>query len=844
MSAFRRLACQFLTYRRPPACSYIVSVQRINVSYNGSLRTLSTSSKCFCVSDEEDSRKNPERIKKFTESVPIGDLVQNEIVSYVIGKGGIRIRQTQKKVGCSTKIQNIKPGFLEVIVTQEDKLSKAVELVKSDIQKFQQRLDYKSRQEQLQKKKANVVKITILPGEEKVLGRLFGAKGKNIEQLRGQVGAPFTASVVGGNVLEIAADDESVLKKAVEVVNEKIQTIRTDLNKEEQGVKSGSKSVRIPVVSGKDKVFGRLIGAQGKNIAQLREKMKGYFSVTIVDGDTIEVSADDESVLQKAVELINHEIRDIKESLRKEEQGVKSGSNSARISVVAGKDKVFGRLIGAQGKNIAQLREKMKGYFSVTIVDEDTIEVSADDESVLQKAVEVINHEIRDIKESLRKEEQGVKSGSNSARISVVSGKDKVFGRLIGAQGKNIAQLREKVEANFTVTTIDENTLEISADDESVLQKAVEVVNNEIRDIQDSLLNLERKAFTTKTMQWSAESVPIGDIDPKMIVPFIIGKGGERIRQLEELIGCPTVVENKNPGFINVLVTDEDKLASAVELVKSDIQMVIQGVKPERSFIPKEKEELNKAYKRNITVSSRTDTFFGQLIGSKGKNIVGLREKVGAYFTASIVDDYTLEITADEESVLEKAIEVVKKDIQNIQQDSNKWDKPVYKPSGAELQKVFSGETERLGIFEESDLQKESERIDCPVWDRLAAADKMERKRAYFVNEFDRMIGLTEEGKMWKFPIDNDQDRTEEENVTFDEHVFLEPLIEDFPKKGPIRHFMELVVAGLSKNPHMSVKEKHEHIEWYRNYFTQNQHLMEEELGDLSKMAPRPSQDV
>lgn len=31
---------------------------------------------------------------------------------------------------------------------------------------------------------------------------------------------------------------------------------------------------------------------------------------------------------------------------------------------------------------------------------------------------------------------------------------------------------------------------------------------------------------------------------------------------------------------------------------------------------------------------------------------------------------------------------------------------------------------------------------------------------------------------------------------------------------------MELVVAGLSKNPHYTVAEKREHIEWYKNYFT------------------------
>lgn len=60
----------------------------------------------------------------------------------------------------------------------------------------------------------------------------------------------------------------------------------------------------------------------------------------------------------------------------------------------------------------------------------------------------------------------------------------------------------------------------------------------------------------------------------------------------------------------------------------------------------------------------------------------------------------------------------------------------------------------------------------------------------------------------------------EEAKVPFHEHVFLEPQIEGWcPKKGPIRHFMELVCVGLSKNPFLTVKEKHEQIEWYHQYF-------------------------
>lgn len=43
---------------------------------------------------------------------------------------------------------------------------------------------------------------------------------------------------------------------------------------------------------------------------------------------------------------------------------------------------------------------------------------------------------------------------------------------------------------------------------------------------------------------------------------------------------------------------------------------------------------------------------------------------------------------------------------------------------------------------------------------------------------------------------------------------------------GPVRHFMELVVNGLSKNPYYTVEEKHQFIDEYRRFF--NKYSLEE----------------
>lgn len=95
------------------------------------------------------------------------------------------------------------------------------------------------------------------------------------------------------------------------------------------------------------------------------------------------------------------------------------------------------------------------------------------------------------------------------------------------------------------------------------------------------------------------------------------------------------------------------------------------------------------------------------------------------------------------------------------------------------------------------------------------------------------MIQWTEQGKLWTFPIDNEQGRDEEKTVDFSEHVLLEMHLEGWcPTSGPVRHFMELVCVGHSKNHHLTAQEKKDHILWYKKYFEEKKEL----LGDLMTM--------
>lgn len=93
-------------------------------------------------------------------------------------------------------------------------------------------------------------------------------------------------------------------------------------------------------------------------------------------------------------------------------------------------------------------------------------------------------------------------------------------------------------------------------------------------------------------------------------------------------------------------------------------------------------------------------------------------------------------------------------------------------------------------------------------------------------NAFADQISLS--NRLWQYPIDNEICKVEEENTSFEEHVFLEYLLDNFPSKGPVRRFMELVINGLQKNPYLTVEQKKERVRWFHDYFS---NFSEEELS-------------
>lgn len=158
---------------------------------------------------------------------------------------------------------------------------------------------------------------------------------------------------------------------------------------------------------------------------------------------------------------------------------------------------------------------------------------------------------------------------------------------------------------------------------------------------------------------------------------------------------------------------------------------------------------------------------------------------------------------------------------EHVSKDSRAWRRKGAQRVGEEGEEVEKGEQQldgatRLGIFSR-DVQESAAGVGAQLetWGALQRRELLVNPPPK--NAYEEMVVWTEQGKLWRYPIDNEAGLPPSES--FSEHVFLEDLIADFPERGPIRHFMELVLVGLSKNPHISVQRKREHIDWFRQYF-------------------------
>uniref|UniRef100_H0XW46 Small ribosomal subunit protein mS31 n=1 Tax=Otolemur garnettii TaxID=30611 RepID=H0XW46_OTOGA len=129
---------------------------------------------------------------------------------------------------------------------------------------------------------------------------------------------------------------------------------------------------------------------------------------------------------------------------------------------------------------------------------------------------------------------------------------------------------------------------------------------------------------------------------------------------------------------------------------------------------------------------------------------------------------------------------------------------------------LFKGK--RRNIFDIKAFTEEAPETDTSpsLWVMELAKQLAAITEQPFQNGFEETIQWTKEGKLWEFPISNEAG-FDDDGSEFHDHIFLDKYLEDFPKQGPVCHFVELVTCGLSRNLYPSVKQKVEHTEWNSN---------------------------
>lgn len=84
-----------------------------------------------------------------------------------------------------------------------------------------------------------------------------------------------------------------------------------------------------------------------------------------------------------------------------------------------------------------------------------------------------------------------------------------------------------------------------------------------------------------------------------------------------------------------------------------------------------------------------------------------------------------------------------------------------------------------------------------------------------------------------------------EAKIYFTEHIFLDKHLESWcPTKGPVRHFMELVCVGLSKNPYYTVQQKIDHINWFKQYFDEKKDILQKTIIQQDASIPTAQQTL
>ncbi|CAD5212312.1 unnamed protein product [Bursaphelenchus xylophilus] len=282
-------------------------------------------------------------------------------------------------------------------------------------------------------------------------------------------------------------------------------------------------------------------------------------------------------------------------------------------------------------------------------------------------------------------------------------------------------------------------------------------------------------------------------------------------------------------SYDDAMPSQTQELFAETESLLSDITVKKETQLPSRSFLKRGTSRAMVALKREMFLRAQSDGLSEEDARKLADSVV---EKAARQYNlkqdselAKLQEEQAqeqekeAEVDEKQQKIYEMAAELFEQiSAPETQQASGMFTRVKIEPS-KKLPRIFGTSEGALGIFDADKLRSSVGTFWNSMEDEKATITNLSMGPR---NGFEEQIEWTEGGKLWPYPINNEYLLGDEEKVHFTEHIFLDRYLQKhkhLPKSGPVAHFMELVVVGLSKNPYMTLKKKHAHLDSFAEFF-------------------------
>ncbi|XP_034008414.1 LOW QUALITY PROTEIN: probable ATP-dependent RNA helicase DDX43 [Trematomus bernacchii] len=424
-------------------------------------------------------------------------------------------------------------------------------------------------------------------------------------------------------------------------------------------------------------LVGRIIGKGGANIRELEESTGARIKVNKGDYQGEVVLLGSSEAQQKAKEMIEELVSD--SNSQNASGGPGRGtfgdekSDSSQPVTFTVENGLVGRIIGKGGAKIRELEESTGARIKVNKGDYQGEVVLLGSSEAQQKAKEMIEELVSD--SNSQNASGGPGRGtfgdekSDSSQPVTFTVENGLVGRIIGKGGAKIRELEESTGARIKVNKGDYQGEVVLLGSSEAQQKAKEMIEELVSDSnsQNASGGPGRGTFGDEK---SDSSQPVTFTVENGLVGRIIGKGGAKIRELEESTGARIKVNKGDyQGEVVLLGSSEaqQKAKEMIEELVSDSNSQNASGGPGRGTFGDEKSDSSQPV--TFTVENG---LVGRIIGKGGSKIRELEESTGARIKIN-KGDYEGEVVLLGSS---EAQQKAKEMIEELVSDSNSQNGP------------------------------------------------------------------------------------------------------------------------------------------------------------------------